>query len=79
LPTKKVKLVIDRFEGDMVVLVNDITIVIPRFLLPMEAKEGDVVFVELEVDSKETEELKKDVKDKLNRIKKKKDKGDIWL
>jgi len=79
LSTKKVRLVIDRFEGDMVVLVNDITIVIPRFLLPMEAKEGDAVFVELEVDSEETERLKKDVKDKLDRLRKKEDKGDIWL
>lgn len=79
MPTKKVRLVIDRFEGDMVVLVNDITIVIPRFLLPMEAKEGDAVFVELEVDSEETERLKKDVKDKLDRLRKKEDKGDIWL
>jgi len=79
LPTKKIRLVIDRFEGDMVVLVNDITIVIPRFLLPMEAKEGDAVFVELEVDSEETERLKKDVKDKLDRLRKKEDKGDIWL
>ncbi len=79
MPTKKIRLVIDRFEGDMVVLVNDITIVIPRFLLPMEAKEGDAVFVELEVDSEETERLKKDVKDKLDRLRKKEDKGDIWL
>lgn len=79
MSTKKVRLVIDRFEGDMVVLVNDITIVIPRFLLPMEAKEGDAVFVELEVDSEETERLKKDVKDKLDRLRKKEDKGDIWL
>lgn len=79
MPTKKIRLVIDRFEGDMVVLVNDITIVIPRFLLPMEAKEGDAVFVELEVDSEKTERLKKDVKDKLDRLRKKEDKGDIWL
>lgn len=79
MPTKKVKFVIDRFEGDLVILVNDITMSIPRFLLPREAKEGDVVIVELEVDEEEAERLRKEAKNKINKLKEREEKGDIWL
>lgn len=73
------RFVIDRFEGDIAVLVNDITINIPRIILPKEAKEGDVVVIEIRIDREETERLKREIKDKIDRLMEKEEKGDIWL
>ncbi len=73
------RFVIDRFEGDIAVLVNDITINIPRIILPKEAKEGDILIIELRIDKEETERLKREIKDKINRLIEKEEKGDIWL
>ncbi|MGC8971344.1 MAG: DUF3006 domain-containing protein [bacterium] len=79
MSTKEIKFIIDRFEEDIAVLVNDTTINIPRFLLPREAKEGDVVIIKFEIDKEETERLRKETKDKINRLKGRGEKGDIWL
>ncbi|MBC7320658.1 DUF3006 domain-containing protein [bacterium] len=73
------RFVIDRFEGDIAVLVNDVTINIPRSILPGYAKEGDVVIIELKIDIEETERLRREVEDKLGRLKEGEEKGDIWL
>lgn len=73
------RFVIDRFEGDIAVLVNDITINIPRIILPKEAKEGDVVVIEIRIDREETERLKREIKNKIDRLMEKEEKGDIWL
>jgi len=79
MSTKKVKFIIDRFEGDIAVLVNDMTIGIPRFLLPREAKEGDVVIVEFNVDEEEAEKRKRETKAKLDKLREREEKGDIQL
>lgn len=73
------KFVIDRFEGDIAVLVNDITLNIPRYILPKDAKEGDVIVLEIKVDREETDRLRKEVEDKLKYLKDREEKGDIWL
>lgn len=73
------RFVIDRFEGDIAVLVNDVTINIPRIILPKEAKEGDVVIIELRIDREETERLKREIENKINRLIEKEEKGDVWL
>lgn len=73
------KFVIDRFEGDIAVLVNDITLNIPRSILPKDAKEGDVIVLEIKVDREETDRLRKEVEDKLKYLKDREEKGDIWL
>lgn len=79
MSTKKVKFVIDRFEGDIAVLVNDMTIGIPRFLLPREAKEGDVVIVEFNVDEEEVERRRRETKAQLDKLREREEKGDIQL
>lgn len=73
------KFIIDRFEGDIAVLVNDVTINIPRSILPEYAKEGDVVIIELKIDKEETERLKGEIKNKIDRLIENEEKGDIWL
>lgn len=73
------KFIIDRFEGDIAILVNDITLNLPRSILPKEAREGDVISIEIKIDREETERLRKEVEDKLKSLKGREEKGDIWL
>jgi len=73
------KFVIDRFEGDIAILVNDIILNLPRCILPEEAREGDVISIEIKIDREETERLRKEVEDKLKSLKGREEKGDIWL
>jgi len=50
-------LIIDRFEGQWAVIeYGDVAFNFPRDLLPEGAKEGDVLNMTIEVDSKVTEE-----------------------
>lgn len=74
------RFIIDRFEGDMAVLINDDFIFnLPRFLLPKEAREGDVIAIEISIDKEETERLRRNVEDKLKKLQDREEKGDIWL
>ncbi|MCX7795701.1 MAG: DUF3006 domain-containing protein [bacterium] len=73
------RFVIDRFEGDIAVLVNDVTINIPKSILPEYAKEGDIVIIELRIDREETEKLKREIKNKIDRLIEREEKGDVWL
>ena len=61
------KVIIDRFEGDMAVLELDVGkfVSIPKVLVS-DAKEGDVV--EIIVRKDETEKRKKHVKDLMNQL-----------
>ena len=48
-------LIIDRFEGDWAVIEFDRkTFNLPKLLLPAEAKEGDVIDIEVTIDRKAT-------------------------
>lgn len=73
------KFVIDRFEGEIAVLVNNITLNVPRSILPEDAKEGDVIVMEIKIDVEETKRLRKDLEDKLKNLRDREEKGDIWL
>lgn len=73
------KFVIDRFEGDMAILVNDVVINLPISILPKDAKEGDVIVIEIRIDKEETEKLREEVEDRLKNLKDREEKGDIWL
>lgn len=53
-------LIIDRFEGDFAVIeYGELVFNLPRSLLPPEAKEGDVLKIELAVDAAATRERQK--------------------
>ncbi len=59
-------LVIDRFEGAWAVIEdNRDTFVVPRRLLPKEAKEGDVVNITIEINSSATIERSNKMKQLL--------------
>lgn len=59
---------IDRFEEEFAIveLENGEIIEIPRSILPMEAKEGDIVSIAVE--KTETEERKKRIQNKFDRL-----------
>ena len=59
-------LVIDRFEGTWAVIEdNRDTFVVPRRLLPIEAKEGDVVKITIEIDRSATNRRSNKIKQLL--------------
>lgn len=60
-------LIIDRFEGDYAIIETaDRMVMIPRADIPAGSKEGDVLL--LVTDSDSTEERKKRIDDKMNRL-----------
>lgn len=73
------KFVIDRFEDDWAVIETlEESIVhfnIPKNLLPQNAKEGDVLNIDISIDEKRTRQRRNEIQDKLNSLKKE-DKGD---
>lgn len=62
------KITIDRFEEEFAIveLENGEIIEIPKVILPIEAKEGDVVSITVE--KTETEERKKRIQNKFDRL-----------
>ena len=62
------KIIIDRFEGELAVveLPNGNMINCPRAMLPDDVKEGDIISIV--VDEKATEEKKKSLTDRMNRL-----------
>lgn len=60
--------IIDRFEGDYAVveLENKDMIDIPRTILPVDAKEGDIINISIQ--ETETEKQKKRIQDKFNSL-----------
>lgn len=60
--------IIDRFEGDYAVveLENKEMIDIPRTILPVGAKEGDIINISIQ--ETETENQKKRIQDKFNSL-----------
>ena len=78
-----IKLIIDRFEGKYAILEsqagNSITFNFPRHLLPKGAKEGSVLRFNIDIDNKETTRRRNKIIEKLNRLKKNDQGGDIQL
>lgn len=62
------KIIIDRFEGELAVveLPNGNIINCPKAMLPDDVKEGDIISIV--VDGKATEEKKKSLTDRMNRL-----------
>jgi hypothetical protein len=69
---KKVKGIIDRFEGDIAVVeINGKTQDFPKSIFPKEAEVGDVVIIDgdtVAVDKKETEKLRKEIEELMNEV-----------
>lgn len=56
-------LIIDRFEGNMAVIeYENSTFNVPRSLLPENAREGDVLDIDIKVNKEETEQRRRKVK-----------------
>ena len=74
---------IDRFEGKYAILESQekhpLIFNFPRHLLPQEAKEGSVISFNIDIDEKETETRRKNIKEQLENLKKKDQGGDIQL
>jgi hypothetical protein len=67
------KYTIDRFEGTIAVCENEqkVMVNIPKYRLPLEAKEGDVIEEidgMLQVDDAETNERRKKAKQLMNKL-----------
>jgi len=63
---------IDRFEGDVAVLLvgeEQVVVNVPRSHLPPEAEQGDVLRLEAVVDREETDRRREDVRRKIDRLK----------
>ena len=62
-------LIIDRFEGDWVVIeFNQATFNFPKRLLPKEVKEGDVIAVSVSIDRKATANRARNIKKLASRL-----------
>ena len=61
--------IIDRFEGEWVVIeADDMKFNLPRRLLPPGAREGDVLRITVEVDSCATKERREKIKNLEDRL-----------
>lgn len=62
------KFTIDRFEGEFAIVeLEDMTMVeIPIAVLPIEAREGDII--NISIDEDETEKRRKRIQDKFNSL-----------
>ncbi|MBA7588260.1 hypothetical protein ES708_30314 [subsurface metagenome] len=76
-------LVIDRFEGKYAILESQekhpLIFNFPRHLLPQEVKEGTVLRFNIGIDNGETTRRRNKIIEKLNRLKKNDQGGDIRL
>ena len=68
--TTQEKVILDRFEGDKVVLLcdNKEELILPKSILPKEVEEGDALVVTVATDEAETERREKTAKELLNEI-----------
>lgn len=60
----------DRIEGDRAVLISDdkIELILPKKMLPTDAKEGSVLSISISTDELETKKREKTAKELLNEI-----------
>lgn len=65
-------LVIDRFEGEYVLIEYNRRIFhMPKVLLPKGAREGDVIKIDITVDKEETEKRKQSAEELMDKLRKK--------
>ncbi len=74
--SKKISLVIDRFEEGSAVLLTEKgeEIIFPEKYLPKASRESDVLKFEIDIDKETTRVRKKEIKDLIEKIKNKKHK-----
>jgi Protein of unknown function (DUF3006) len=64
--------IIDRFEGDFVVVeIDGKTRDVERYLFPSDAKPGDAVIIEgtkITIDREKTEKLRKEIEELMNEV-----------
>ncbi|BBW97213.1 DUF3006 domain-containing protein [Geobacillus icigianus] len=66
---RKVKGIIDRFEGDIAVVeIDKKTLDLPKTIFPKETDVGNVVIIEVTIDKKETEKLRKEIEELMNEV-----------
>ncbi|MBB6285307.1 DUF3006 domain-containing protein [Geobacillus subterraneus] len=66
---RKVKGIVDRFEGDIAVVeIDRKTLDLPKTIFPKGTDAGDVVIIEVTIDKKETEKLRKEIEDLMNEV-----------
>ncbi|ABC61292.1 hypothetical protein [Geobacillus phage GBSV1] len=66
---RKVQGIVDRFEGDIAVVeIGRKTLDFPKDIFPKEADVGDVVIIEVTIDKKETEKLRKEIEELMNEV-----------
>ncbi|OQP12611.1 DUF3006 domain-containing protein [Geobacillus thermoleovorans] len=66
---RKVKGIVDRFEGDIAVVeIDKKTLDLPKTIFPKEIDVGDVVIIEVMIDKKETEKLRKEIEELMNEV-----------
>ncbi|ASS86286.1 MULTISPECIES: DUF3006 domain-containing protein [Geobacillus] len=66
---RKVKGIVDRFEGDIAVVeIDKKTLDLPKTIFPKEIDVGDVVIIEVTIDKKETEKLRKEIEELMNEV-----------
>lgn len=66
---KKLKGIIDRFEGEFAVVeIDGKTIDFPKYIFPKEADVGDVVIIEVKVDKKATEKLRREIEELMSEV-----------
>jgi hypothetical protein len=69
---KKVKGIIDRFEGDIAVVeINGKTQDFPKSIFPKEAEVGDVIILEnghFRVEKEENDKRRKEIEDLINEL-----------
>ncbi|MBY6272488.1 MAG: DUF3006 domain-containing protein [Bacillaceae bacterium] len=66
---RRVKGIIDHFEGEFAVVeIDGKTKDFPKFIFPKDAEAGDVVIIEVAVDKKETEKLRKEIEELMNEV-----------
>lgn len=62
-------IIVDRFEDDLAVIeYEDKTFSLPRALLPKEAKEGDVLRLNIEIDHTATADRRRRIAEKEDRL-----------
>jgi hypothetical protein len=62
-------LIIDRFEGEWAVIeYNRRTFNLPRILLPMGVREGDVINIHITIDQTKTAQLKLQIKQQTDNL-----------
>jgi 23S rRNA G2069 N7-methylase RlmK/C1962 C5-methylase RlmI len=63
------QMIIDRFEGDLVVLeYQQKTYTLPKEVLPAAAREGDVLKLTFKIDAKERERREKEIQDLMEEL-----------